>query len=156
MATATQRRAVADLVTGGGFAYNVKNLAATIELAASASATTIDFGYIPSNARLLGCSRVYKDDLATSGSPTIDFGFVAVNSNITTDDDAVNDGISLSAAATDVALIKDPANVGLPAWDFVNGQTTDPGGSLLLRGTVRDAATTATGTITVDVYYVVD
>ena len=156
MATATQRRATANLVVGNGFAYNVKNLAATVELAASASATVIDFGYIPSNARILGCSRVYKDDLATSGSPTLDIGLFDVNSNITDDDDAINDGISLSAAATDVALIKDPANVGLPAWDFVNGQTTDPGGSLLVRGTVRDAATTATGTVTLDLYYVVD
>ena len=126
------------------------------ELAASASATTVTFGRIPSNARILGASRLYKDDLATSGSPTIDIGFFAVNSNITSDDDAVNDGVSLSAAATDVALIKDPANVGLPAWDFVDGVSTDPGGEFIVRGTVRDAATTATGTVTLDLYYVVD
>lgn len=156
MATATQRRVQANIVVGNGNTYTVKNLAATVELAASASATVIDFGYIPSNARILGCSRIYKDDLATSGSPTIDIGFVAVNSNITSDDDAVNDGISLSAAAADVALVKDPANIGLPAWDFVNGQTTDPGGSFLVRGTVRDAATTATGTVTLDLYYILD
>lgn len=156
MATATQRRPIAGLVVGKGESCDVKNLCATIELAASASGTTIDLGYIPSNARLMGVSRVYKDDLATSGSPTLDIGLIAVNSNITSDVDAINDGISLSAAAADERLIKDHANTGKFAWEFVSGQATDPGGSLLVRGVVKDAATTATGTITVDLYYTLD
>jgi hypothetical protein len=156
MATATQRRAVADLVVGNGISYNVKNLCATVELAASASGTTIDFGYIPSNARILGASRLYNDDLATSGSPTLDIGLIAVDSNITSDPDAINDGIALSAAGSDLQVVKDHANLALPAWDYANGVTADPGGSLLVRGVVKDAATNAAGTITLDLYYVID
>lgn len=156
MATATQRRAVADQVIGNGISGSVKNLCATVELAASASGTTIDFGYIPSNARILGASRVYNDDLATSGSPTLDLGLIAVNGNITDDPDAINDGIALSSAGSDAIAVKDFANFGLPAWDMVNGQTSDPTGSLLVQGVVKDAATTATGTITLDLYYIVD
>src|SRR3990167_9150249 len=150
---ATQRRSAANLVVGGpGDAYSVKNLSATIELAASASGTTVTFGRIPSNARILGSSRLYNDDLATSGSPTLDIGLIAVNSNITDDPDAINDGLALSSAGSDVLVVKDAANVGLPAWDFVNAQTSDPGGEFIVRGVVKDAATTATGTITLDLY----
>lgn len=153
---ATQRRSADNLVVGIGDSYNVKNLSATIELAASAASDTVTFGRIPSNARICGMSRIYKDDCATVGSPTLDVGLFAVKSNITSDDDAINDGISLSAAAAWAELIKDPTNVGLPAWDLVNGQTTDPGGEFIVRGTIKDASTTQTGTITLDMYYVVD
>ena len=123
----------------------MKSLCATIELAASASATTINFGYIPANARILQSSTIYWDDLATSGSPTLDLGLVAVNSNITSDDDCLNDGLALSSASTGSFVIKDIANAGLPAWDHVNGQSTDPGGILQVQGIVRDAATNAAG-----------
>lgn len=153
---ATQRRSATDLSVGKGESCAVKNLTATIELAAASSGDTIDFGYIPSNARLLASSRIYKDDLATSGSPTLDVGLIAVDGNITSDVDAINDGIALSDTTTEVTFLKDFTNAGLPAWDFVNGQTTDPGGSLLVRGVVKDAATTATGTVTVDLYYILD
>lgn len=153
---ATQRRSADDLVVGTGDAYNVKNLCATVELAASASGDTITFGRVPSNARILPSSRLYNDDLATSGSPTLDIGFTAVDSNITSDPDAVGNGFALSSAGADVAIISDMANAGLPAWDFVNGQSSDPGGEFKVTGTVKDAATTATGTVTIDLYYVVD
>lgn len=159
MPAATIRRSATDAVIGKGEAGTVKNHLATIELAASASGTTIDFGDIPANARILPSSRIYWDDLATSGSPTLDLGLVAVNSNITSDDDCLNDGLALSSVSTanvGNVVIKDHANAGLPAWDHVSGQASDPGGVLQVQGIVRDAATTATGTITLDLYYTVD
>lgn len=159
MATATERRAVSGIAIGAGIAGTVKSLTSTVELAASASGTTIDFGYIPADARILGSSRIYWDDLATSGSPTLDLGLVAVNSNITSDDDCLNDGLALSSVSTanvGNVVIKDIANIGLPAWDHVNGQASDPGGILKVQGVVRDAATTATGTISLELYYTVD
>lgn len=156
MATATQRRADSDLAIGKGESGNVKCLPATVELAASASGTTISFGFIPTNARVLSTSKVYWDDLATSGSPTLDLGLKAVDANITTDTLALNDGLALSAASTGSAVVKDIANSGLPAWDFVSGQTSDPGGTFEVQGIVRDAATTATGTVTLELFYTLD
>lgn len=153
MATATIRGT--DTAQAHGFAGSVKHRTATVELSASASGTTIDFGEIPSNARILGASKVYWDDLATSGSPTLDVGFGAVDGNITSDPDAVNDGLALSSASSG-NLVKDIANHGLPAWDFVNGQSTDPGGVLNVYATVKDAATNAAGTVTLDLYYSID
>lgn len=133
----------------------------TIELAPSASGTIVDFKLqIPSNARLSAASRIYHDDLATSGAPTLDIGLYAVNGNITSDDDALTDGLTLTTAlvaATGAAVIKDHANSGKRAWEFVNGQTSDPGGVLAVMGVVRDAATiTNTGTITLDLYGYID
>lgn len=154
--TATVRRAATDSVIGNGIAGTVKNHSATVEVTASASGSTIDFGDIPANARILASSRVYFDDLATSGSPTLDLGLLAVNSNITSDDDCLNDGLALSSASTGSFVIKDFANAGLPAWDHVNGQSTAVAGNLNVQGVIRDAATTATGTITLDLYYTVD
>lgn len=155
--SATQRRAVDNLSVGGaGLASTVKNLCATIELAASASGDTVTFGRIPSNARILPSSRLYNDDLATSGSPTLDLGLINIDSNITDDPDAIGNGFVLSSAGSDVVVLSDLANAGLPAWDLVNGQTSDPGGDLTVQGVVKDAATTATGTVTLDLNYVVD
>jgi hypothetical protein len=137
--------------------------ARTIELGAVASGSIIDFKLnIPSNARLAGCSRLYHDDLATSGSPTIDLGLYAVNGNITSDDDALNDGIVVSAVMTSstqtigVPVVKDFANLGKAAYLFVNGQTTDPSGELAVKGIVRDAATNSAGTITLELYGYLD
>lgn len=134
----------------------VKSETATVELAAAASSSTVTFFKVPSNARILGASQVYWDDLATSGSPTLDIGLFAVNANVTSDDDALNDGLALSSASTGTRVVKDIANYGKRAWEFVSGQTTDPGGYLTVKGTVRDAATTATGTITAEFHYVID
>lgn len=156
MATATQRRADTNLAIGKGESGTLKVLPATVELAASASGTTISFGYIPSNARVLSLSKVYWDDLATSGAPTLDIGLIAVDGNITSDTLALNDGLALSAASTGSPVVKDIANTGLPAWDFVSGQGSDPGGTFEVQGIVRDAATTATGTLTLELVYTLD
>lgn len=150
---ATIRRASTDRVYGKGDAGNLKMLVcSTIELVASASGSTVKLGRIPSNARISNRSRVYWDDLATSGSPTLDIGLASVNSNITSDPDALSNGHALSTADAEGALLlADLANTGKMAWQFVNGQSTDPGGELDVYGSVVDAATTATGTITVEV-----
>jgi hypothetical protein len=154
---ATERRASPGIVPGKGDAHNVRVLAcATIELAASASGTTVKLGRIPSNARILPTGLIYNDDLATSGSPTLDIGLASVDSNITSDPDAINNGLALSAATTTTTVLADPANAGLPAWDLVASQTTDPGGELDIYASVVDAATTATGTVTVEIYGYLD
>lgn len=158
--TATVRRAAPKAVIGKGDAGQLIHFGArTVEVAASESASTIDFGNIPSNARLAGCSRIYWDDLATSGSPTLDLGLFAVNANITDDDDAINDGLALSAVSTanvGAQVVKDIANFGKFAWELVNGQTTDPGGELKIKGTIKDAPTHTTGTVTLDLYGYLD
>ena len=122
---ASQKRASNNIVAGKGDSLSVKNLCATVELAASASGVTTRIGSIPSNARILLSSRVYNDDLATSGSPTLDLGLGSVNSNITSDPDALTNGLALSAAGSDVLAIA-IADVGKKAYEFVSGQTDDP------------------------------
>ena len=149
---ATERTANPGVVPGKGDANSVKKLVcATVELAASASGTTIFLGRIPSNARILPTGLIYNDDLATSGSPTLDIGLGSVDSNVTSDPDALTNGLALSAATTTYLTLADPANAGLPAWDLVASVTSDPGGELDVYASVKDAATTATGTITVEI-----
>ena len=146
---ATERRSTTFQVPGPGDAHGLKVLCnATVELAGSATGTTIFFGRIPSNARILPQGFIYNDDLATTGSPTLDIGLASVDSNVTSDPDAINNGIALSSATTTTTVLADPANAGLPAWDLVNGVTSDPGGELDIYGTVADASTTQTGTVT--------
>ncbi len=148
---ATQRRSVPiETVQGKGEAYRPFVHTSTIELAASASGVKTLLGRFPSNARIALHSDIYWDDLATSGSPTLDIGVGSVNGNVTSDEDALNDGLNLSSAASNARIVKDVANVGKRLWEFVNGQTTDPGGELDIYATVKDAATTATGTISAE------
>lgn len=133
-------------------------LDSTVEVGAGAIAgTEYVFARIPSNARIHGLSRIAGDILdATANTPTLDLGFKAVNSNITTDDDALNDGIDLSGSAFDIRLIKDHANSGKKAFEFVSGVTADPGGFFDVIGTIRDAAAAAGGTLTLTLVYSID
>lgn len=152
---ATIRKAATSAVAGKGDANNVRVLLqSTVELAtATAAGKTVFFGRIPSNARIDYSSRIYWDDLATTGSPTFKLGLGAVDGNITDDDDAFNASLALSAVSTanvGNAVLSDHANAGKQAWEFVSGQATDPGGMLEVYGTTVAAGTTQAGTITLD------
>ncbi len=153
-ATATERAGSQGLSPGKGEGSSIKKLVcSTTELAVvTAAGYTVKVGRIPSNARILPTGLIYNDDLATTGSPTLDIGLASVDSNITSDPDAINNGIALSSATTTTTVMADAANAGKRAWEFVNGQTTDPGGELDVYLTVADAATTAVGTVTVELY----
>lgn len=156
--TATERRNSLLNASESGPAGNVKCLPGTIELTASAINDTIDFGRIPSNARILPSSRIYFDDLATAGAPTLDIGLGAVNGNLVNadDPDAIGAGFTLTTANTGASMLSAFASVGLPAWDLVDSETVDPGGVLKVYGTVLDAVTHCTGTISYELFYTVD
>lgn len=145
-----------DAVIGQGLSGTVKCVQSTVAVGAADSATsTYTMGQIPSNARILGASRLYTDDLASAGAPTLDIGLFAVNGNVTSDADALNDGID-AATATDVAVIKDLANYGKRAWEFVSGQATDPGGVLEVRISLLDAAVNVGGDMSIELLYTID
>ena len=142
--------------SGHGLGGTVKAISRTVEISASASATsTYDLGYIPANARILGISRYSIDDCDTGSTATLDFGLMAVDGNVTSDADALNDGIVLGTAATGSPLIKDIANYGKRAWQFVSGATRDTKGDLKLQASINDAGVSAGGTLTVEVFYTV-
>ncbi len=147
-------RTLADAGEGGG---RVKVWVDTLELTAASANDTIYLAVVPSNARILGMSKVYWDDLASSGSPTLDLGFTPIKSgDFTSDDDGLNDGLDVAAAAGSAAVVKDVANYGKRAFEYVNGQTTDPKCDMYLIGTIKDAATNQTGTVTLELYYAID
>jgi len=158
--TATERRA--DLLLGAshGGAYNVKCLSSTVEVTvATSTGDTINFGFIPSNARILGSSRLYWDDMATAGAPTMDLGLAAVKGNLVNadDPDALSNGHAMATATpTGAGAVSPIENFGLPAWDLVASESVDPGGVLKVLGTMLDAVTTQTGTASIELYYVVD
>jgi hypothetical protein len=132
-------------------------MTATVEVApATAAGTVYEFIRIPSRARIHGLSRVQYDDLASTGSPVIDLGLKAVDGNVTTDLDALNDGIDVFTAAGSANVVKDIANYGLQAWEYVAGQTTDPGGFLDVTVSTRTAACNTGGTVTMTLVYSVD
>jgi hypothetical protein len=155
---ATERKAAKGVSVGHGLSSSVKELlCSTVELAATTAAgATVKFGKIPSNARISGLSRVYWDDLS-SLSATLALGFGAVNANITDDDDCLSDAHDLgTATSAGASVVADKANVGKAAWEFVSGQTSDPGGELEVYGTVEGAANTIAGTLSVELLGYVD
>ena len=153
--TAVNRKAAIDAVVGKGDSNTVKVLLnRTIEVAGTEAVnSTINFGRIPSNCRILSASRVYYDDLSTgAGAPTLDIGLASVNANITSDPDALSAGHTLTTANTaGLPALSDAANSGLPAWDLVNGQTTDPGGEFDVYGSMVDTVIDTSGTITLEI-----
>ncbi len=141
-----------------GFNGAVRNWTETIEVGASDSInSTYAIARLPSNARLLAASRIYTDDLASSGAPTIDVGVFNLSgqSTITDDDDAINSGVDV-ATVTDAALVLGIENFGKRLWEYVDGQTTDPKGDLDITLTLKDAAVNVGGTITVEIFYTLD
>lgn len=151
--TGTDRKASQGIIAGKGDANNLKVLcSSTVELTAGITGRTVKFGSIDSRARIAGASKVYNDDCATTGAPIMDFGLTG--SSVTADPDAVGSNLATLATPTTsmvgYAIVSDPANVGKPAWSLVNGVTSDPGGKLDFYGTLTDASTTQTGTVTVE------
>jgi hypothetical protein len=155
---ATERRSHLLSAVSHGGAYTVKNLTSTREVTASSIVgTTVNFGRIPSNARLLGSSRFYADIVGASSF--FDIGIRAVNGNLANadDPDALSNGHDLSGALNDSLAITLIADYGLPAWDFVASETSDPGGELEVYGSITDATTTGTAkTVTLEMNYIVD
>lgn len=157
--TATERRSHLLNATSHGGAYNVIALISTVEITtATTVGRTIGFGHIPSNARIQLGSRLYWDDLATSGSPTLDLGLAAVKGNLVNADDAdaLSAGHVITAAASDQVALSEIANAGLPAWDLVDSEAVDPGGSLEVFGSLVDAAINKAGTVTLELLYTID
>lgn len=152
--SATVRRAN-EAVLGKGESGSAKIVTTTVAVTTGATGRTYKFGRYPSNARIHGNSNIYWDDLATSGAPDLDFGVASVDSNITSDPDALNDGLN-GAATGSSPLVKDRANYGKRLWEFVNGQTTDPGGELDIYMTLTTAPINAAGDVTVEVVYSLD
>lgn len=130
---------------------------ATVEVGAADSDTsTYAFYRVPTNARILGASRVYWDDLASSGSPTLDIGLRPVGGNFTADVDALNDGLDAATVNNvGVPVVKDKANYGKTVWELL-GLSADPQGEAEVYMTLDDADVNVGGTLTMEILYGVD
>lgn len=149
-----RRNAVATI--GAGEAGNLKVIAATKSVTARTQNDTMKMLRLPSNARISGLSHVAFDDLeTTTTNATMDIGVASVDSNVTSDPDALNNGLAISAAGT-AKVIADHANYGKQLWEFVSGVTSDPGGELDIYVSFVDAATNATGDVTLEIAYTLD
>src|SRR5262245_31113263 len=133
-----------------GLGGDVKGVSRTLEMSAAANiASTYDFAYVPTNARLFGSSKLFFDAVGGAGI-LLDIGFAPVDGNITASLQALNDSIAANAAGSG-ALIKDIANYGKRVWEIL-GLAADPGGMVILRVSSRGAAGTG-GTITLELIY---
>ncbi len=145
----------AQAVQGHGWGGNAKCKVATATVGAADSDTSIYTMFqIPSIARLLGISRFHSDDLASAGAPTMDIGFAGTQ--ITDDPDALSNGHDVTGALSDVVAISAIEKLGQRAFEFVSGQTTDPGGNLDVIVSLVDADVNVGGDITLELYYFLD
>jgi hypothetical protein len=135
-----------------GIKRSKKHIPVTVEVSAAASvSSTYTLAYVPSGARL-GDSRLYWDDMATSGAPTLDIGLSGPS--FTYDDDKLNDGLDLATAnaTTGTKIVKDIANQYKPLW-LLAGLTSDPDEIWTIKAVIRDAAVTAGGTLSGEINF---
>ena len=120
------------------------------------ASSTYHLARLPSNAVILPSSTIYFDNVG-GGSTTADIGVYAVDGNLANADDvdAINDGIAIASAGS-ASVIKDFATSATALWDYVAGETSDPGGLLDIKVAVLDAAIDAAGSIALELFYVVD
>lgn len=148
--------AVGDIHEAGG---RVRQWIETVEVTAAANIlSTYRMARLPSNATILPNSRLHCDDLASSGSPTLDLGVFNLSgqTGITDDDNALLDGLDCATAATSALLTIAIADMGQRLWEYVASQTEDPKADLDITVTLQDAAANTGGTITLELYYVID
>lgn len=141
-----------------GMGCDIKLLPITVEVSAAASATsTYALGRLPSNARFTEQTKVYFDDLASTGSPTIDIGirYISTAGVSTFDDDALKADVDVATAAGSTTILADIANYGKRLWEIA-GLSEDPMCNVDLVMTIKDAATNTGGTVTAMWYYFVD
>lgn len=147
---------LADPGEGGGI---VRKWVETFETSAADSATsTYLVARLPSNARIMGSSKISHDALgATLAALGIGIYNTSSRSDITNDADALNTGIVASTAGTK-DLIADRANWGKRLWEYVNGQTTDPNCALDVKVVIEGAVhlSSGAGTVTVEIDYALD
>ncbi len=142
-------------VPAGLIGGRVRAVLETVEVSAAASVnSTYHLARVPAAAYPLPMSRLYWDDLSDSGSPTLSIGLFG--DQITDDPDAFLASLDVTAAGTGTSLIGAIASFGLPFWDFVAGQTANPGGELDLKATLAGAAAAAGGTLSLELYYTLD
>lgn len=131
---------------------NVVAVTSTVEVTAAASATsTYVMARIPSDARLVPESRIYWDDLASTGSPTVDVG---LDNGDTTDPDALSNGHDVTASGNGLVLSA-IADMGKMAWELA-GLSSDPGGFFDVYASLVDADANTGGTVTMHLVYTVD
>ena len=136
-----------------GMKRNLKHVPVTVEVSAAASvSSSYTLAYVPSGARLSGASRLYWDDMATSGSPTLDIGLSGPS--FTYDDDKLNDGLDLATVntTTGTRVIKDIVDMYKPLW-LIAGLSADPDEVWTIKGVIRDAAVVAGGTLSGEFIY---
>lgn len=139
--------------TGGGA---VRSWTETVETNADdSSSSTYHLASLPSNARILGLSKIYWDDLGTEAA-TIDVGVYnqSGKSDITDDPDALTNGIDPTSAGS-ATLIAAIADYGIQLWDHATG-TVDPVATLDIKAVLADGPINAAGTITVEILYTLD
>lgn len=130
----------------------------TVETNADDSAnSTYLLARLPSNAVICPSSKLHVDDLASSGSPTLDIGIFnqSGKTDITDDDDAIANGIDAATAGATL-IVSDLTKMNDRLWELVASQTEDPMVMFDIKVTIKDAAINQAGTITLELYYVVD
>lgn len=157
MSSLTSTPAVlADPGEGGG---RTRKWVETVETGAADSATsTYLMARLPSNARIFGGSKLAHDALgATTAALGIGIYKTSTKQSMTDDADALNTGIVASTAGTK-EFIADKANWGKRLWEFVNGQTVDPGGLLDVKVVIEGAVhlSSGAGTITAEIEFAID
>jgi hypothetical protein len=147
---------LADPGEGGG---RMRKWVETFETSAADSATsTYLVARLPSNARIFGSSKISHDALgATTATLGIGVYKVETAQSLTNDADALNTGIVASTAGTK-DLLSDRAVWGKRLWEYVNGQTVDPGGALDVKVVIEGAVhlSSGAGTVTVEIDYALD
>ena len=154
---ATKRTNISVMVSNQVKAMHGLNIAEwTVELATAASDTsTYHIAHLPSNARISGASKIAWDDQASTGSPVLEIGTFNVTGG-SDDVDSMNTGLDIAAAnPAGVTMIVEIANWGKYLWEIA-GETSDPGGFIDIKLTLDDADINAGGTMSGQVFYMME
>lgn len=146
---------LADPGEGGGI---VRKWVETFETSAADSATsTYLVARLPSNARIMGSSKISHDALgATTAALGVGIYNTSSRTDITNSASGLNTGIVASTAGTK-DLIADRANWGKRLWEYTTA-TVDPKCQLDVKVVIEGAVnlSSGAGTVTVEIDYALD
>lgn len=133
---------------------HVKQLVSTKPLLNGDSATsTINFGSVPSNARIHPLSLLSNDGLTSLVDFDLGIGKTVGGTFTMKDADCLVDGADIHTAGTKNAVSAVAIeNYRKPLWEIA-GYSDDPGGDLDIVGTINTAGPTADGDVTLNFLY---
>lgn len=152
---ATQRRSSEDVAVGIGYAHSLFVINSVVFLTPSPVDTFVNFGIIPSNARICSRSTARPTPVSASSLSNMSIGLCGVDNGVGYEKKALRNVVNLDTFSAG-SIPEDTTKANMQTWEFIDGLTEDPGGEFYIVGSVDGVETVNPGYLAFELFYSFD